>query len=163
MKKIIIALASILLTQNLSAQHIALSIDDAEKKGITIEHLSIIYKMALDNDTSKAVFKTDAQQEAMLNAYTKLLQDFGKFLSAHNFKWTKPTRGWNRIYFSTDGSIDYFLYTFPTVNVKPEDQLSEEKQAEFNRLLNLFINDYKFALTAKVKFAQCSPTVYEPK
>jgi hypothetical protein len=47
-------------------------------------------------------------------------------------------------------------------NVKPEDQLSQEKQAAFDRLLNTFIQTYQFEVKSNVKFAQCSPTTYKP-
>ncbi len=146
-----------------SAQPKALTISDAEKQGLSISHLDSIYKSAVHVDSTQAVFKTEAEQQAMGEAYMKLLQDFGTFLTANNFKWEKPTRGFNRIYFNSDGTIDYFLYNFQTTTVKPEDQLSQEKQNEFNRLLNLFIKDYKISLTAKTKFAQCSPIKYMPK
>ena len=97
---------------------------------------------------------------AMQKAYIKLLQDFGMFLSDHNYKWDKSTRCFNRIYFNADGTIDYFLYNFLG---KPEDQLSDERQNEFNKLLNLFIKGYRINVTARVKFAQCSPTTYKPQ
>jgi hypothetical protein len=58
---------------------------------------------------------------------------------------------------------DYVLYNFITKNVKPEDLLSIEKQIEYNRLLNLFIKDYKFPMTAKVKFGQCGSITFTPK
>lgn len=144
-------------------QHLGLTFEDAKKQAISIQHLDSVYKSAIHVDSSQAVFKTEKEQEAMSQAYVKLLQDFGKFLTANNFKWDKPTKCFNRIYFNSDGTIDYFLYNFTTKNVKPEDLLSTEKQAEFNRLLNLFIKDYKISLTAKIKFAQCSPTTYMPK
>lgn len=141
-----------------SAQHEAMTIQDAGKQGISISHLDSIYKSAVHVDSSLAVFKTEAEQQAMYEAYIKLLRDFGKLLTENNFKWEKPTKGFNRIYFNTDGTIDYFLYSFQSSN----DLLSQEKQNEFNRLLKLFIKDYKIALAAKTKFAQCSPTTYMP-
>ena len=99
----------------------------------------------------------------MYQAYLKLLQDFGKFLALNQFKWPGAVKCFNRIYFNANGSIDYFLYDFTTKNVEPKDRLFPEKQAEFNRLLNLFIRDYKIALTAKTGFAQCSPVTYKPQ
>src|SRR5256885_46225 len=146
-----------------NGQHLALTFQDAEKQGKGYLQLESIYKSAVHADTSQAVFKSEAEQQAMGEAYIKLLQDFGKFLKANNFKWERPTKCFNRIYFNTDGTIDYFLYNFLTKNVKSEDQLSQEKQGEFNRLLNLFIMDYKISMTAKTKFAQCSPVTYAPK
>lgn len=141
-------------------QHLGLTFQNAEKQGISIKHLDSVYTSAVHTDTTLAVFKTESEQEAMQKAYIKLLQDFGKFLSENNFKWDKPTRCFNRIYFNADGTIDYFLFNFLG---KPEDKPSENIEKEFQRLLNVFISDYKFSLTAKTKFAQCSPTTYMPK
>jgi len=94
------------------------------------------------------------------HAYIQLLQDLGQFLSDQRFTWKKATRCFNRIYFSPDGSIDYFLFNFLG---KAEDKPDEVTEKEFQNLLNLFIANYQFPLTAKVKFAQCSPTTYLPK
>lgn len=141
-------------------QHLGLTFQNAEKQGISIKHLDSVYTSAVHTDTTLAVFKTESEQEAMQKAYIKLLQDFGKFLSENNFKWEKPTRCFNRIYFNADGTVDYFLFNFLG---KPEDKPSENIEKEFQRLLNVFISDYKFSLTAKTKFAQCSPTTYMPK
>jgi len=125
-------------------------------------HLDSLYKSAVHSDTSLAVFKTDLEQKALIQAYYKLLQDFSKFLSEGNFTWDKQTKVFNKVYFNTDGSIDFFLYNFMYMNVKTDDQLSAEKQNEFNRLLNLFILDYKIPMTAKTKFSQCGPSLYKP-
>ena len=141
-------------------QHLGLSFQEAEEQGIVIKELDSIYKSAIHADTAQAVFKTEEEQRAMFEAYQKLLQDFGGFLSNHDFIWDKSTRCFNRIYFDTDGTIDYFLFNF--LEDEP-DKLSDEKQKEFQRLLNLFIADYKIPLTAKSKFAQCSPTRYAPR
>ncbi len=153
---------TLLLTTCLQAfgQHLALTFQNAEKQGISIKHLDSIYTSAVHTDTSLAVFKTETEQQALIQAYYKLLQDFGKFLSENNFKWEKRTRFFNRIYFSPDGTVDYFLFNFVgTIEDKP----TETVEKEFQRLLNLFIADYKFPLTAQTKFAQCSPTIYMPK
>lgn len=155
---------SILLFFHLIAtgQHLGLTIKDAEEKGITIQHLDSIYLSAVHSDTTKAVFRSETEQENLLKAYTQMLNDLGNFLKENDFSWDRPTRCWNRIYFDSTGSVDYFLYSFMTRNVKPEEQISAEKQSEFNRLLNLFIKDYTFPLQARTKFAQCSPVTYMP-
>ena len=70
-----------------------------------------------------------------------------------------PTRCFQRIYFSPNGSIDYYLFNFLG---KGSDELSQSKQKEFERLLSIFIKKYKFPLTAKVKFAQCSSATFMP-
>ncbi len=139
---------------------LAMTFQVAKIKGISFDSLEHEYKSALHVDTAQAVFKTDAEQKSMFDAYTKLLQDFGKFLNTHQFKWDHPTRCFNRIYFNTDGTIDYFLFNFLG---KPSDKLSEAKEKEFTQLLNTFIKDYQIPLKAKSKFAQCSPSTYMPE
>jgi hypothetical protein len=140
-------------------QSVGLTFQQAEKQGISINQLDSIYANAVHSDTSLAVFKTEKEQEDSHQAYIKLLQDFGKFLSEHNFKWEKPTRCFNRIYFDSDGTIDYFLFNFLG---KTEDKPDVNTEMEFQRLLTIFISKYKFSLTANTKFAQCSPTTYMP-
>ena len=162
-KKLILLLCFVFAITFAKGQHLGLTFQDAEKQGTSILHLDSIYKSAVHTDTSQAVFKSEKDQQAMGEAYIKLLRDLGRFLSQNNFKWDRPTKCFNRIYFNADGTIDYFLYNFLNKNVKPEDLLSQEKQSEFNRLLNLFIKDYKITLTAKTKFAQCSPATYTPE
>ncbi len=141
-------------------QHIALTFQDTEKQGISIKHLDSIYKNAVNSDTALAIFKTDTEQEKLQQSYTKLLKDLGSYLSKNNFKWEKKTPCFNKVYFNNDGSIDYFLYIF---RGNTEDNPSESKQKEFQRLLNLFIKDYKFALIAYTKFTQCGGAVYLPE
>lgn len=152
-------LFSLLFSCQSVSQNRGITFQNAVKQGISFEHLDSIYTSAIHADSSLAVFKTEIEEEELLQAYTKLLQDFGKFLSANNFKWEKPTKCFNRIYFSADGTIDYFLYNFLGSS---ENKPNEENQKEFDRLLNVFISDYKISITADKKFAQCSPTTYKP-
>lgn len=140
-------------------QNKGMTFQEAEIMGTPVSHLDSIYKSALHSDSSLAVFKTEKEQQAMMDAYVKLLQDLGKYLSDNNFEWEKPTRCYNRIYFNTDGTIDYFLFNFLGKN---EEVPSEENQKVFRQLLNEFITDYQIEPRASTKFAQCSPTTYKP-
>jgi len=129
----------------------AMSFSEAKEKGI-FPKVDSIYKSAVHDDSSKAVFKTDEEIEKHIEAYQKFLQEFGAFLFENNFKWVEQTRCFNRIYMSPDGTIDYFLYQFKG--------LDPEKEKEFNRLLALYIKDHKFGVISPVRFAQCSPVTY---
>ncbi|MCH2233673.1 MAG: hypothetical protein MK078_05410 [Crocinitomicaceae bacterium] len=136
-----------------------MTFQEAEDHGLTLPHLDSVYKSAVHVDTSLAVFKTAQEQDSLQSAYIQLLQEFGNFLAENEFVWEKRTPCYNRIYFSADGGIDYFLFNFLG---KPEYQPSPAQQAEFKRLLNEFIQDYQFGVTASIKFAQFSPTTYMP-
>jgi hypothetical protein len=160
MKKIFLCII-LGLSITVQAQQKAISFDDAVKFGMNIEEFDKNYKSALHEEASKAVFKTPEEQAKLQQAYVKLLQDFGSFLSQNKFQWKKKTRCFQRIYFSPDGTIDYFIYNFNLKNLNPADIPSKEKQTEFRRLLSLFIKDYVFAVTANEPFAQCSPTTYQ--
>lgn len=157
-RHIIILFASILLYVQSYGQ-LGFSFKDAGKHGISIGQLDSTYQSAIHTDISQAVFKTDEEQNSMAEAYGKLLNDLGQFLSKNKFRWQKPTRCFNRIYFNADGGVDYFLFNFIG---KDEDKPSMEIQLEFERLLNLFIKDHKIAMTATKPFAQCSPVTYNP-
>ncbi len=140
-------------------QHLAIPMSETQERGISRQHLDSVYKSAVfPSDTAKAVFKTEEEMEAMHSAYVSLIQDFGKFLSDHDFVWSQPRFCFNRIYFNANGTIDYFLYGF-----KGEDKIPEQKKEEFNQLLNLFIQDYKIQITSYRGFAQCGPVRYMPK
>lgn len=151
----------LLFFNNLHSQSKVFSVEEAQKIGINIEKLDLEYKSAVHIDSTKAVFRTETQQEKLQESYIKLLQDFGSFLNKNNFKWETKTKCFQRIYFASNGKIDYFIYNFKLKNVLPENLISEEKQKEFERLLELFIKDYTFTSSAKEKFAQCSPTSYQ--
>ncbi len=132
----------------------AMTFTEAEANGIHIPHLDSMYKSGVHVDSSRAVFHN--RQEEYFTAYYTLLQDLGVFLQANNFYWDNPTRSFNRIYFDKTGKIDYFLYNFSP------GQLTIAQEKEFKALVNKFIIDYRFALTAEVDFAQCSPVKYTP-
>lgn len=141
------------------AQNKGLTFQEANEFKVGPSVLDNLYKSAIHVDSTLAVFQTEQEQQAMIEAYTKLLQDLGKFLNSNDFKWEKPTRCFNRVYFNGDGKIDYFLYNF---SGNEEDKSSAEVQSKFQELLNKFIADYQIDVTAKEGFAQCSPTVYMP-
>ncbi|MCG2612232.1 hypothetical protein LZZ90_12010 [Flavobacterium sp. SM15] len=143
------------------AQPKAMSFDEAKKTLFSADVLDKKYKSALHSDEQLAVFKTEKDQEQLIAAYTKLLQDFGVFLKKNDFVWEKPHRCFNRIYISKEGKIDYFLYHFNVNEHEPEKNLTSEQMRNFKRLLNSFIRDYKFGVTAQENFAQCSPVVYK--
>ncbi|MBI1183761.1 hypothetical protein GC194_05795 [bacterium] len=143
-----------------AAQPKAYTFKKATEMGIGMSLLDLEYPSALNQDTTKAVFKSEEQQKAFVEAYRTMLFDLGKFLSEHGFDWERKTRCFNKIYFNSGGGIDYFLYNFlGSESEKP----SEVKQARFNELLQEFVKDYKIKIQAEDKFSQCGPVSYMPK
>ena len=146
---------------NVFGQSVAMTFKEAESKGIIIKDLDSIYKSAVNvMDSSKGIFQTEKEQEVFGVAWINYLKELGKFLSSNNFKWDKPTRCFNRVYFNSDGTVAYFLFNFTGKN---EEKLSDENQIKFQLLLNKFIQNNKISMVADSKFAQCGPTTYMPK
>lgn len=137
-----------------SFAQVAMTFKNAEAKGKSFRYLDSLYKSAVHKDMNLAVFKSQEERAELQKAYVGLIKDLSTFLQSNNFRWEKPTRCFNRIYFNPNGIIDYFLYNFSA------DQIVPEKEKEFDRLLNLFIKNYRFPLNAKERFAQCSPIKY---
>jgi len=152
--KYIITILLLTISLSVKAQHIAGTFQQAEGTGHSMQKLDEIYPSALHSDSAKAVFKGEAQTRFLI-AYKTMLYDLNSYLNKNNFTWGKPTRIFNRIYFQPDGSIDYYLVNLAL----PGTDTSKAKQ--FIPLLNQFVQTYKIKITAKTKFAQCSPVMYQ--
>lgn len=152
MKTIITTLMLTLLAINSQSQNKVLTFQEAEKEGIKVSKLDSIYPSGLHSDSTKAVFWNE--QDQFIKSYQKTLQDLGKYLRDNHFSWGKQTKCFNRIYFNDKGKIDYFLYNFR------KDEITPEKEKQFDTLLKEFIKTYQFPMKAKTGFAQCSPVTY---
>ena len=132
----------------------AMRFEVAAENQKSASHLDSIYKSAIHTNTDLATFKSEDQQKQLIEAYQNLLGKLAKYLQERNFKWGKTVRCFNRIYFDKNGTIDYFLYSFP------KDEITAEQEKQFNQLLNSFILAQKIDIKANEKFAQCSPVQY---
>ena len=158
-KSIAILTLSLTFAFQLNAQKLCLTVAEAESQGVSISVLDETYKSAVHVDTTLAVFKTESEQKELYQAYSQMLHDLASFLENNSFQWDQPRRCFNRIYFTPEGTIDYFIFQFIG---EPEDQPTKKKQEHFQKLVNSLIQDYQFGATADIQFAQCSPTVYKP-
>ncbi len=138
----------------------AMTILEAEGKGILFDSLSLEYKSAVGIDTVNSVFKNETDKEKAIIAYQNLLDDFGKFLKKNNFKWPFATTCFQKVFFREDGNIDYFLFNFLG---EPPYEVSADQEKKFKELMNEFIKSYKYPVTANMKFAQCGTVVYGMK
>lgn len=152
--------AIIVTTVSCSKEYKAMTIQEAESKGIMFDSLSEVYKSAVSIDTANSVFKNETDMEKATTAYQILLNDFGKFLTKNNFKWPFATTCFQKVFFHEDGKIDYFLFNFLG---EPPYEVSAEQEKKFKDLMNEFIKSYKFPVTANMKFAQCGTVVYGMK
>jgi hypothetical protein len=139
----------------LFAQGVATPFTEAARQGIRFEVLDSIYRPALDQDSTKAVFH--GREDQFQKAYGALLGDLNSYLKQNGFVWQKNVRCFNRIYLSPEGKIDYFLYHFLP------GELESKEQKKFSSLLDSFIRQYEFPLKTQTRFAQCSPVIYKAR
>ena len=153
MKQILLNTLFLMIVQVAIGQKKALTFQEGETKGLTVEYLDKKYSNALDSDATKAVFGN--RSEEFINAYKLLLTDLGSFLKKENFVLTKPTRVIHRIYFKKSGEIDHYL-----INLAPSG-LTDKQQKQFLTILNKFAKTHKISITGNKDFAQCGPAVYQ--
>ena len=152
MKSRVLVFVFVVISTASYAQQV-MTFTDAVKNGVSIQKLDSAYQSGINADPSLSVF---ADIDSYMASYKALFLALGKFLKENDFHWEKETRAFNRIYFKEDGSIDYFIYNFTPV------EIDDDKNQRFEELLEEFVKDYKFKLTADKKFAQCSPVKYVP-
>ena len=75
-----------------------------------------------------------------MKAYQNFLQEFGKYLRRHNFKWDQPAKGKDRIYFNADGYVDYYLFEFKT-------EIGDEGLIKYERLFARFAAKHKIGVS----------------
>ena len=153
MKKLLFTTLFIMIVQFAIGQKRALTFQEGEAKGLTVENLDKKYANALDSDTSKAVF--GGRSEEFITAYKLLLNNLGSFLKKEDFVLNKPTRVVHRIYFKKSGAIDYYLINLTSSG------LTNKQQEQFLYVLNKFAKTHKISITGNKDFAQCGPAVYQ--
>lgn len=136
---------------------IGLTFLEAEKKGISFDSLNVIYKSANSLDSTKTVFKTEADMIDGSIAYQNLYDELGKYLKEKGFKWPFATTCFQRIYFNEEGTIDYYLYNFLG---EPPYEVTADQEMKFKGILNEFIKNYKFPVKTNGKHSQCGTVVY---
>lgn len=141
---IILLIFFLAMFEYLISQNKCYSWKELDKSEFTLTELDSIYIDAVNIDTTKFT-AFQSREDELHKAWIKLLQDMSAFLSKNNFKWGKATNCWNQFYFDKSGTIDHYIY-------KIDDF---EQTEEFEKLMNEFIKNYKFPLTAEIKFKQC--------
>jgi hypothetical protein len=124
-------------------------------QGYSMQNLDSIYKNGLpESDTLHPLFTKDYFDTIVSIERIDLLQKMASYLKKNGFKWEPSIRIWTRIYFDTNGEVDYFLYHF----MKPIDSAKEK---EFRQLANNFFMEYKIQVNSSQKFSLCGQVVWK--
>jgi hypothetical protein len=155
-------IAALLICTAINAQKV-ISFAQIGSHNLRISWLDSNYVSAVHTDTALAVFKTESEQQEFIAAYTAFVQKLADFLNANGFEFKQEQRCFNRIYFAANGKADYFIYSFSNKGIDPQNQITGQRLAEFERLVTLFLQQEKITVQSPVRFAQCSPVVYGRK
>jgi uncharacterized protein YdbL (DUF1318 family) len=132
-----------------------LTMKEARAKGL-VKELDKTHTAALNNDNTLAAFPTNRKEE-FLTAYKLMFYDLANHLDKNGFKFGKETACYNRIYFNSNGSINYYLYS-----IKP-DEIEPANEAKFKALLTEFVKTYRLKINASTNYCQSGPVKFTDK
>ena len=119
-----------------------------------INDLDSLYVSGVDSDSTKAAFGD--RQDEFMKSYSAFYHALNDYLDAHDFTWEDTARCFNKLYFHPDGRVDKYLYSF-------RGSVPPEKQLRYEELATAFLKDYRFPMSAAVRFRQCGPSTFVPK
>jgi hypothetical protein len=132
-----------------SAQPVVLPFHEAEKQGYKFNVLDSLYRDAINVDSTKAVFRTKANEDANYQAWVKLIQSFSSYLYKNGWTTENDVRGFIKVYFAPSGKVEMFFY-----NMK-DASISEEQHRLFKKLIAEMLTDYNYGMQADEQFSQC--------
>lgn len=101
-------LLTLFLSPSLGLSQEVIYLGDVKDSQNVIETLDEDYADAGHPDTSIALFS----MKELSPAWREILTDLNTHLIDQGLNWESPLKIWNRIYFSKDGSIEYYVYNF---------------------------------------------------
>jgi hypothetical protein len=144
----------LIFVQNAKSQTV-LTMQEARSKSL-IKELDKTHETALNNDKNLAAFPGDKKTE-FLTAYKLLFYDLANHLDKNGFKFGKETQCYNRIYFNSNGTINYYFYS-----IKP-GEIDPANESKFKKLLGDFIKTYQMKVSAPTNFFQSGPVKFTDK
>jgi len=153
--KVILYLVSFLLTATtLLGQSKTYSVEELSWHGLTLDHLDSIYYNGIPgSDPRYQVFNQNYYENVVAKARIDFLQKIADYFKKNNLKWGTPATCWTRMYFNTNGTIEYFVYHFiGKVDYKKED--------DFKRLLDSFLKVNKVSVISSQRFSLCGSVTW---
>ena len=125
----------------------------AEFNTALLHELDSIYPNLLDPRNV-----SENEMEEVRASWVNLHQHMQTFLAENNFDWgvnDSLISIVNRIYFSPDGEIEYYLFGIQNENV------AEEKKNAYKKILESFSAKKEINLERRRRFAQCGKIYYK--
>ena len=100
---------------------------------------------------------SESERTSVVNSWSNFHKKVTTFLKEENFEWEVPDSTitiYNRIYFHKNGTINYYVFNINNPSI------SEEKKAEFEKVLLKFSEEIRLDLQKDEPFSQCGKTKY---
>ena len=153
MQKFVLILVLAVLSTSLHAQTV-LSYSGASAKGISIDSLDRIYKIAGHADPAMSGFKGDLK--AFQEAYDTFTGNLTTHLVKQGVNVEKEQRVQIRVYFNPEGGIDYLFYQIRN------GQFNQKIENSFSEWILSFVKDYRLPMTNPERFSQNRPLFFRP-
>jgi len=127
--------------------------EEMKKHGLSMEKLNSIYRNALpgsDTVTKVDLFSEKFFEDTIQPSWRNIVKGMISDVTTKDPS-LKGIKVWQRMYFDTSGSVDYFVFHFKTKN------LSTKEQKKFERLVTKFLKKKKPKLVRSLsKYSLCS-------
>ncbi len=134
----------------------------AAESGINEDSLLSVYLPAFEIDTltggftKNSMIQSQNQMVGFVLSWRQFLSDIGAEMLEQHFDWDKIYDGHCVVYFSADGTVDYFLYNY--IGEKPP----ESTQRAFEQVLERYVAKNKIGYFGSRKFKQCGGVRFAP-
>lgn len=130
-------------------------IGDARDQGMTTERMDSLYKSAFNTqDSSDNAFP--GRMEEFLQTWPNTLQALGDSVHHLGFTHDRPIPVTYRVFFSPDGRIEHFHYSF-------RPPIDEAMVSRFRQGVERFVDGYIFPMRSEVPFKQCGRMVLQAR
>lgn len=121
----------------------AMLLSEVTEMGITLDTLETIYPSGM-------FILGDSVPQEYMQSWMAFVQGLSGAMREAGMNWTEPYRLWGRAYFSPDGTVEHYFYTW-SGDRKP----TNEWQVQFREVLERYLATYRFAYPMNRRFAQC--------
>lgn len=121
----------------------AMLVAEVHDFGINLDTLESIYPSGM-NDFGDSIPK------AYMQAWKDFVVGMAGAMRKAGMDWNEPYRLSGRAYFSPDGKVAHYFYTWTG-----DRQPSDEWKAQFRQVLEDYLSNFQFAYPMGRRFAQC--------
>lgn len=131
---------------------VVMTFETADGAGLRVSQLERTYSVELGEDETLYVPEMDGRQE--MEMFVALRYQLADSLKAWGFRWERTTSVKNRVFFNTEGRLDYFFYSTAPHFTSPMDC------TRFEDMLVRFFRTYQLPQSPSTLIVRCAPITF---